>query len=82
MPDYFRADQLAAKLELSLEELHNYEELGLIRGVRKRSFVFYSSSDFYRLRGLLHFMRDEGMSLKAARAKLSKAGVQVSVAGR
>jgi DNA-binding transcriptional MerR regulator len=82
MPDYFRADQLAAKLGLSLEELHHYEELGLIRGIRKRSFVFYSSSDSYRLRGLLHFMRDEGMSLKAARAKLSKEGVQVSVAAR
>lgn len=82
MPDYFRADQLAAKLDLSVDVLNEYEELGLIHGLKKGSFVFYTSKDFYKLRGLLHFMRDEGMSLKAARAKLSKAGVLVSASAR
>jgi DNA-binding transcriptional MerR regulator len=82
MPDYFRADQLAAKLKLTLDELKQYEELGLIHGVKKGSYVFYTSNDLYKLRGLLHFMRDEGMSLKAARARLSKAGVLVSASVR
>ncbi len=82
MPDYFREDQLAAKLGLAHDELLQYEELGLIRGVKKGAFKFYSSRELYKLRGLLHFMRDEGMSLKAARAKLTKVGVKVTASAR
>ncbi len=82
MPDYFRADQLAAKLSLQPEELKKYEELGVIRGVSKSGQVFYSSCDFYKLRGLLHFVRNEGLSLKAARARLAQTGSVVSPSAR
>ena len=78
MPDYFRADQLAAKLELQLEELKKYEELGVIRAVSKGGQVFYSSRDYYMMKGLLHFVRSEGLSLKAARARLAKTSSPVS----
>jgi DNA-binding transcriptional MerR regulator len=82
MPDYFRADQLAIKLALPLEELKKFEDQGLIRGVHKSGQTFYSSHDFYKLKGLLHFVRDEGLSLKAARARLSQPGVLVSASER
>jgi len=73
MPEYFLAEHLAAKMGLSNEGLASFEAKGVIRAVVKNGRTYYSSRDFYRLKGVLHFMRDKGLSLEAARARVEGA---------
>jgi DNA-binding transcriptional MerR regulator len=68
MPDFFLAEHFAAKLGLSRKELSDFEEVGLIHRVAKNGRTYYSSQDFYRLKGVLHFMRNKGVSAETARA--------------
>jgi DNA-binding transcriptional MerR regulator len=82
MPDYFLAEQLAAKLGLPVNELADFEARGVIKHVEKSGRTFYSSRDFYRLKGVLHFMRNKGFSLDKARAQVEGAVRQVSATGR
>lgn len=72
MPDFFLADHLAAKLGLSQEELADFEARGVIRRVVKNGHTYYSSQDFCRLKGVLHFMRNKGLSLEKARVQLAR----------
>ena len=78
MPEYFLAEHLAARLGLSKEALASFEAKRAIRGVVKNGRTYYSSRDFYRLKGVLHFMRDKGLSLGAARARVEGAARPVS----
>jgi DNA-binding transcriptional MerR regulator len=71
MPDYFLAEMLAAKLDLSQEELASFEARRVIRRVLKNGRTYYSSQDFYRLKALLHFMHKQGLSLEQARNRLA-----------
>ncbi len=70
MPDYILEDHLIQKLELSPMDLQRFEQRGIIQGVEKNGYVFYSSREFYRLKGVLHYMRNQGLSLDDARAKV------------
>ena len=68
MGDYLLANQLAAKCGLSEEEVRASEERGVIRGLTKNSYRYYSARDCYRLRGILRLMRDKGLPLAKAQA--------------
>ena len=70
MPDHILEEHLAAKLGLSPEELHSFEVQGVIHCKIKNGNTYYSSQDFYRLKGLLHYMRNKGLNLQEARAKV------------
>ena len=70
MPDYILEDHLIRRLELSRVDLQRFERMGIIQGVKKNGYVFYSSREFYRLNGVLYFMRNQGLSLDEARTKV------------
>jgi DNA-binding transcriptional MerR regulator len=74
MPDYFLDEHLASKLGLSLEEVARFESRGVIERVSKNGRTYYSSQDFYRLKGVLFFVRHRGLSVGEARAKLAAPG--------
>ena len=78
MPEYFLAEQLAAKLGLSPEELRGFEAKGTIRAVVKNERTYYSSRDLYRLRGVLHLLRDKGFNLERAHARVESAATLAS----
>ena len=71
MPDYFLAEHLAAKLGLPLEQLADFEAQGVIRRTVKNGRTYYSSQDFYRLKGVLYFVRDKGLSVREARSRVT-----------
>ncbi len=66
MPAYFLADYLAAEMALSHEELTGFERQGVISPVVRNGRTYYSSGDFYRLRGVLYLVRNVGLSLERA----------------
>ncbi len=68
MNDYLLLDQLAAKCELSEEEVRAFEERGVIHRITKNGHGYYSARDCYRLRGMLHLVRDKGLPLAEAKA--------------
>ena len=75
MPDYMLEEHLVGKLSLSPEELRSFEVQGVIHCKRKNGNRYYSSRDFYRLKSILHHMRNKGLSLQEARAKVGLATV-------
>jgi DNA-binding transcriptional MerR regulator len=66
MPEFILATHLAAKLELNLSELPQYEQHGILKPVSKNGNTYYSSRDFYRLKGVLHFVREKGLTADEA----------------
>ena len=70
MPDYILEDRLIQRLEISSVDLQRFARKGVIQGVEKNGLVFYSSREFYRLKRALHYMRNQGLSLDEARAKM------------
>ncbi len=70
MSDYLLAEQLSFNLNISEDEVIKFEQHGILHPLRKNDRVYYSSADCYRAKALLHFMRDEGMSLESARERL------------
>jgi DNA-binding transcriptional MerR regulator len=74
------AEQLSSNLNISEDEVIKFEQQGILHPLRKNDHVYYSSADCYRAKALLHFMRDEGMSLESARERL-KPGRPVTVPG-
>lgn len=70
MPEFLLAAQLATKLNLMEEDLSRFEEEGIIKSVHKNGRTYYSSRDFYRLKGVLHFMREQGLSVHEAQDRL------------
>ena len=71
MPEFLLAEQLAAKLELNLDELSQFESQGIIKPVNKNGRVYYSARDFYSLKGVLHFMRTNGLSVDEAHDRVA-----------
>jgi len=71
MPEFMLAEQLALKLELAQAELGPFEAQGIIRAVKKNGRTYYSSRDFYRLKGVLHFMRTKGLSMDEAQDEVA-----------
>lgn len=66
MPEFILAANMAAKLDLELSDLPQFEAQGIIKPVLKNGNTYYSARDFYRLKGVLHFMREQGMSADQA----------------
>ena len=66
MSDYLLSKQVAGKCGLSEEEARAFEERGVIHGIAKNGYRYYSASDCYRLRGILRLMRDKGLPLAKA----------------
>jgi hypothetical protein len=46
---YFPAEHLLDKLQISAQELSEFEQKGIVEGIPKAGRVFYSSRDMYRL---------------------------------
>jgi DNA-binding transcriptional MerR regulator len=72
MPDYFLREHFAAKLGISESELAKFELEGVIRPLAKKGRLYFPSSDLYRVKAILHFMRADGLSLHEARVKLQE----------
>jgi DNA-binding transcriptional MerR regulator len=70
VPDYILEEHLSDKLDLLEKDLLYFESRGLIRGELKNGNTYYSSRDFYRLKGVLHYMRNKGLSLEEAQARV------------
>ncbi len=66
MPEFILAAHLAAKLELNQSDLPQFEQQGIIKPVNKNGNTYYSARDFYRLKGVLHFVREKGLSADEA----------------
>ena len=66
--DYLLAEQVATKCGLTEEELRGFEDRGVIEGVAKNGYRYYSSRDCYRLRAIVRLMRERGLRLGEARA--------------
>ena len=71
MPEFMLAEHLAAKLNINEGELPDFEQQGIIKSVSKNGRTYYSSRDFYRLKGVLFFMRDKGLSLEEAQDRVA-----------
>jgi len=71
MPEFLLAEQLAEKLDITQAELLDFEAQELIQPVKKNGRTYYSSRDFYRLKGVLHFMRTMGLSLDEAQDRVA-----------
>jgi len=48
---YFPAEHFVDKLEISPEQLSDFEQRGVVKGIARTGRVFYSSRDLYRLKG-------------------------------
>jgi len=71
MPEFLLAEQLAGKLDLSTADLPQFEAQGILKPVSKNGRTYYSSRDFYRLKGVLHFMRANGLSIEEAQDRVA-----------
>ncbi len=71
MSEFLLAEQLTAKLNVMESDLPRYESQGIIKPVTKNGRTYYSSRDFYRLKGVLFFMRDKGLSLDEAQDQIA-----------
>jgi DNA-binding transcriptional MerR regulator len=77
---YFPAEHLLDKLQISAEELSDFEQKGIVQGIPKVGRVFYSSRDMYRLKGILLFMT-RGLPLEEAKKRVDHPAVEVATPG-
>jgi DNA-binding transcriptional MerR regulator len=82
MGDYLLPNQLAAKCGLSEEEVRAFEERGVIHGVTKNGYRYYSARDCYRLRGIVRLMRDKGLPFAKAQALVDEVRRATPAVGR
>ena len=66
---YFPAEHFVDKLEISQEQLSDFEQRGVVKGIARMGRVFYSSRDLYRLKGILLFM-GRGLTLEDAQKRV------------
>jgi hypothetical protein len=71
MSEFILAEQMAMKLDLMEDKLPEFESQGIIKPVKKNGRTYYSSRDFYRLKGVLHFMRTNGLSIEEAQDRVA-----------
>jgi DNA-binding transcriptional MerR regulator len=74
---HFSAEHLLDKLQISAEELSDFEQKGIVQGIAKAGRVFYSSRDLYRLKGILLFMT-RGLPLEEARKRVDRPAEEVT----
>lgn len=63
---YLCTEHLLNRLAISADQLRDFEEKGIVRGIAKAGRVFYSSRDLYRLKGILLLM-SRGLALDEAK---------------
>jgi DNA-binding transcriptional MerR regulator len=66
---YFPAEHFVDKLDISPEQLSDFEQRGVVKGIARTGRVFYSSRDLYRLKGILLFM-SRGLTLEQAQRRV------------
>src|SRR5260370_24622921 len=66
---YFPAEHFLDKVQISGEQLSDFEKRGIVKGVARAGRVFYSSRDMYRLKGILLFMT-RGLTLDEAQRRV------------
>lgn len=66
MPEFILAANLALKLDLEPSDLPQFEQDEILKPVVKNGNTYYSAHDFYRLKGVLHLMREKGLSTDEA----------------
>ncbi len=76
---YVPAEHFLDKLHISADELSDFEQRGIVKGVAKAGRVFYSSRDMYRLKGILLFMA-RGLTLEEAQRRVDHPTEEISVA--
>jgi len=57
---------------LTEAEVKDYEARGLIRSTTKDANRFYSSREAYRAKGIIHFMRTQGLTAEEAATKVDE----------
>jgi len=62
MGDYYRVEQVANKLGLTVQELKEAEAHGLIRPIPKDGVVYYNSHQVYRLKAACRLRQKKGWS--------------------
>ena len=75
------AHHMQMQLKISAEEVLFFQERGVLEPVTKNGRLFYSARDVYRLRAILHFTRERGMSLEKARERVDGGVVLRSAVG-
>jgi DNA-binding transcriptional MerR regulator len=75
---YFPAENFLDKLQISAEQLSDFEQRGIVKGVARAGRVFYSSRDMYRLKGILLFMT-RGLTLDEAQRRVDNPTGEISV---
>ncbi len=76
---YFPTEHFLDKLQISAEELSDFEQRGIVKGVARAGRIFYSSRDMYRLKGILLFMT-RGLTLDEAQRRVDNPTGEISVA--
>jgi DNA-binding transcriptional MerR regulator len=66
---YFPAEHLLDKLQISAQELSDFEQKGIVKGLAREGRFFYSSRDLYRLKGILLFIT-RGLTLEEAQRRV------------
>ncbi|HYM79556.1 MAG TPA: MerR family transcriptional regulator [Candidatus Dormibacteraeota bacterium] len=66
---YFPAEHVLDRLQISAQQLSDWEEKEIVKGVARAGRVFYSSRDLYRLKGILLFM-SRGLTLEEAQRRV------------
>lgn len=66
MSEFMLAQHFAAKLNLEESKLPDFVQQGIIKPVKKNGNTYFSAGDLYRLKGVLHFMREKGISADEA----------------
>jgi DNA-binding transcriptional MerR regulator len=66
MSEFMLAHHFAAKLELEETALPDFVHQGIIKPVKKNGHTYFSAGDLYRLKAVLHFMRESGLSADEA----------------
>jgi DNA-binding transcriptional MerR regulator len=76
---YFPAEHFLDKLQISAEELSDFEQRGIVKGVARAGRVFYSSRDLYRLKGIL-LLITRGLTLEEAQRRVDHPTEEISAA--
>ena len=70
MPEFLLAEQLASKLDSRKPNCWSLRPKES-SGQSKNGRIYYSSRDFYRIKGVLHFMRTQGLSVDEAQDRVT-----------
>jgi len=76
--NYVALMSFCEKTGLTAAEVKDYETRGIIRSTAKGANQFYSLAEVYRMKGILHFIRTEGLNPEEAAAKIDKRATTAS----